>query len=136
MALPDLGPDSRTAIRRIRTFDRERAEAAIRECGITLNRNALPFDVNGPWYTSGLRLGASAVTTRGMTPIDMVVVAKVIKDVLMHMKPQPDSKAKYTLPDDVRQRSIATIRALTQKHPIYPALDLGLVRRNLDNASV
>ncbi len=33
------------------------AESALRDCGITLNRNSLPFDANGPWYTSGLRLG-------------------------------------------------------------------------------
>jgi len=42
------------------------AESALRECGITLNRNSIPFDPNGPWYTSGLRLGTPAVTTLGM----------------------------------------------------------------------
>ena len=42
------------------------AEDAVRKCGITLNRNPIPFDANGPWYTSGLRFGAAAVTTLGM----------------------------------------------------------------------
>jgi len=42
------------------------AESALRQCSITLNRNALPFDPNGPWYTSGLRIGTPAVTTLNM----------------------------------------------------------------------
>ena len=42
------------------------AEDAVRRCGITLNRNPIPFDSNGPWYTSGLRFGTAAVTTLGM----------------------------------------------------------------------
>ena len=42
------------------------AESALRQAGLTLNRNSLPFDPNGPWYTSGLRLGTPAVTTLGM----------------------------------------------------------------------
>jgi len=44
------------------------AESALRECRFTLNRNSLPGDVNGPWYTSGLRIGTPAVTTLGMGP--------------------------------------------------------------------
>src|SRR5205814_8057872 len=50
-------------------------ESAIRGCHMTLNRNALPFDANGPWYTSGLRVGTPAATTLGMTPADMREVA-------------------------------------------------------------
>ncbi len=41
------------------------AEDAVRRCGITLNRNPIPFDPNGPWYTSGLRFGAAAVDHAG-----------------------------------------------------------------------
>src|SRR5207247_8799837 len=58
------------------------AESAIRECHMTLNRNALPFDANGPWYTSGLRVGTPAATTLGMTPADMREVAAIFKLVL------------------------------------------------------
>src|SRR5258708_6346182 len=58
------------------------AESALRECGITLNRNALPFDTNGPWYTSGLRLGTPAVTTLGMSASDMKAIATLINRVL------------------------------------------------------
>ena len=39
------------------------AESALRDAGVTLNRNVIPGDPNGPWYTSGLRLGSAAVTT-------------------------------------------------------------------------
>ena len=42
------------------------AETALREAGITLNRNVIPFDPNGSWYTSGARIGTPAVTTLGM----------------------------------------------------------------------
>ncbi|MCQ2398639.1 MAG: glycine hydroxymethyltransferase, partial [Sphaerochaetaceae bacterium] len=54
------------------------AESALRECGITLNRNALPFDPNGPWYTYGLRLGTAAITALGMGPEQMKEIASVI----------------------------------------------------------
>ena len=47
------------------------AESALRQCGVTLNRNAIPFDPNGPWYTSGLRVGTPAVTTLGMSDTEM-----------------------------------------------------------------
>src|SRR5947208_17122023 len=63
------------------------AESAIRECHMTLNRNALPFDANGPWYTSGLRVGTPAATTLGMTPADMREVASFFKRVLAHTQP-------------------------------------------------
>src|SRR5438105_4883460 len=44
------------------------AEAAIRECHMTINRNALPFDANGPWYSSGLSVGTPAARSFGRTP--------------------------------------------------------------------
>src|SRR5262249_2821213 len=53
------------------------AESAVRECNITLTRNALPFDANGAWYTSGLRLGTPAVTTLGMGQSEMKEIAAV-----------------------------------------------------------
>ena len=57
------------------------AESALRECGITLNRNSIPQDPNGAWYTSGLRLGTPATTTLGMGPDEFVEVAEVISGV-------------------------------------------------------
>jgi glycine hydroxymethyltransferase len=109
------------------------AESALRECGITLNRNALPFDPNGPWYTSGLRFGTAAITTLGLQPADMTTIAKSIKPVLASLtipkaasgtdagKP---SRAKYNLDPDVAKRTRATISELLKKYPLYPELDI------------
>ena len=63
------------------------AESALRECGITLNRNSLPFDPNGPWYTSGLRIGTPATTTLGMGESEMLEIASILKLVLSNTKP-------------------------------------------------
>ena len=63
------------------------AEDAVRKCGVTLNRNPIPFDANGPWYTSGLRFGAAAVTTLGMGTAEMNEIAAVVALVLKHIKP-------------------------------------------------
>src|SRR4029077_11767124 len=57
-------------------------EEALRACGITLNRNGLPFDEMGAWFTSGLRLGSAAVTSLGMGTDEMDELADIIKDVL------------------------------------------------------
>lgn len=62
------------------------AESSLRECGVTLNRNALAYDEFGPWYTSGLRLGTPALTTLGFKEKDMEEIAKIIVDVLKNTK--------------------------------------------------
>lgn len=58
------------------------AEWLLRECHITCNRNALPNDPNGPWYTSGIRLGVAALTTLGMKEGEMKYIAWIIKSIL------------------------------------------------------
>ena len=84
------------------------AEEALRTCGITLNRNSLPFDPNGPWYTSGLRLGTPAVTTLGMGPAEMEEIAEVMTTVLRPPAPVAPSggpsKAKYVDEQEVEPR--------------------------------
>ncbi|HEU5327354.1 MAG TPA: glycine hydroxymethyltransferase [Thermomicrobiales bacterium] len=108
------------------------AESALRECGVTLNRNALPFDGNGPWYTSGLRVGTPAVTTLGMGADEMQEIAAIIKRVLAAAHPTTTksgevSKARYKLDagtgDEARQR----VHALLDRHPLYPELDLTIL---------
>ena len=64
------------------------AEAALRAAGITLNRNVVPDETNGPWYTSGLRLGTPAITTLGMGADDMREIADVLADVLHATSPR------------------------------------------------
>jgi len=112
------------------------AESALRDCNITLNRNALPFDENGPWYTSGLRLGTSAVTTLGMGADEMKETARIIKLVLSNVTPSiietgelrgEKSRAKYILDTTIKERAKQRIQSILNQYPLYPELDLDLL---------
>jgi glycine hydroxymethyltransferase len=105
------------------------AEEAIRECGITLNRNPIPFDPNGPWYTSGLRFGTPAVTTLGMGPAEMREIAAIVTLVLRNIVPATTKsgakdKSKYKLDDAVRGQARARVDDLLKSYPVYPEIDL------------
>jgi glycine hydroxymethyltransferase len=109
------------------------AESALHECGITLNRNSLPFDVNGPWYTSGLRIGTPAVTTIGMGPEQMKEIASVICRVLTSTKPQSaadgtQSKAKCRVDSTAKAEARRRVKALLDRYPVYPQLDLDFMK--------
>ncbi len=82
------------------------AEKMLDEVGITVNKNAIPFDTQSPFITSGIRIGTPAMTSRGFTEEDAVEVAKLIKLTLTEF----DTKA-----DEVRDR----VAALCKKHPLY-----------------
>jgi glycine hydroxymethyltransferase len=60
------------------------AEKALGEAGITVNKNAIPFDTNPPMKPSGVRLGTPAVTTRGMKEAEMKQIAHWISEALDH----------------------------------------------------
>ncbi len=103
-------------------------ESALRECGFTLNRNAVPFDPNGPWYTSGLRIGTPAVTTLGMGGQEMQEIARIIKRVLAATTPVvaegKKSQAKYNLDKAIVEDAHKRVQALLDRHPLYPELDV------------
>lgn len=111
------------------------AEAAVRECGITLNRNALPYDPNGPWYTSGLRIGTPAVTTLGMGTEEMREIARIFKLILTHVSPEvkdgSPSKARYRLDPAAEEEARARVEALLSRFPLYPQLDLAFLEEAL-----
>ncbi|ARJ39513.1 serine hydroxymethyltransferase [Sporosarcina sp. P16a] len=84
------------------------AEHVLDEIGITVNKNTVPFDTEGPFITSGIRIGTPAVTTRGFVEEDMVEVGRIIATLL---KNHEDPSAK----DEARK----AVTALTDQHPLY-----------------
>jgi len=111
------------------------AESALRASSITLNRNSLPFDTNGPWYTSGLRVGTPATTTLGMGVTEMREIASVIKLVLSQTTPIVNngkkSLAKYALPANVIDEAQQRVHDLLNRFMLYPELDLELMLSSL-----
>lgn len=106
------------------------AESALREAGLTVNRNAIPFDLNGPWYTSGVRIGTPAVTTLGMGKDEMREIADIIFAILSHTKPtivqktgQP-SRAQAVTDPEVLRRSKERVSDLLSRFPLYPEIQL------------
>jgi glycine hydroxymethyltransferase len=105
------------------------AESALLDAGVVTNRNSVPHDPNGAWYTSGVRLGTPALTTRGFGGDEFDKVAELIVDVLSNTTPNSTaagapSKATYTLADGVADRVKAQSAELLDKHPLYPGLEL------------
>lgn len=82
------------------------AEKMLDEVGITVNKNAIPFDTRSPFITSGIRIGTPATTSRGFKEDDMVEIGKLIG---MTIKNFEGSK------DEVKAR----VAALCEKHPLY-----------------
>ena len=99
------------------------AEAALLDAGLVTNRNAIPQDPNGAWYTSGIRLGTPALTTRGFGQNDLDEVAQLLHEVLSATKPA-GSKAKYELDAAVAERVHSRAAELTSAHPLYPEIDI------------
>ena len=111
------------------------AESALLECNITLNRNSLPYDPNGPWYTSGLRIGTAAVTTLGMGKEEMEELGSIIALALKNTSPAPDgkdpakkSKAKYIIDERAKAEALDRVKKLMDKFPVYPGIDLTFLK--------
>ena len=105
------------------------AESALLDAGVVTNRNSVPNDPNGAWYTSGIRLGTPALTTRGFGHDEFDTVADLIVTVLQNTeagttKAGGPSKASYVLGDGVADKVRAASAEMLDKHPLYPGLDL------------
>jgi glycine hydroxymethyltransferase len=85
------------------------AEASLGKAGITVNKNAIPFDQNPPMVASGIRIGTPAVTSRFMREPEMDQIADFIASVLA----APDDSG---VADSVREK----VEALCRKFPLYP----------------
>jgi glycine hydroxymethyltransferase len=105
------------------------AESALLDAGVVTNRNSIPADPNGAWYTSGIRLGTPALTTRGFGHDEFDKVAELIIDVLKNTEPGTTkagtpSKASYVLADGVADRTRSASAELLDANPLYPGLEL------------
>jgi glycine hydroxymethyltransferase len=84
------------------------AERLLDEIGITTNKNAIPYDPESPFITSGLRIGTPAVTTRGFKEEDMVEIADIISCIIE----KPENK----------NEAAKRVEALCRKYPMYEEL--------------
>jgi glycine hydroxymethyltransferase len=106
LVLVDLGPTG---------LDGKSAESRLEEVGITVNRNAIPFDERPPMNPSGLRIGTPALTTRGMLEDDLREVAAVVAVALSErFEAEKDALGERT-------------RALMDRYPLYPQLSAATV---------
>jgi glycine hydroxymethyltransferase len=109
------------------------AESLLHDCGITLNRNALPFDRNGPWFTSGLRIGTPAATSLGMGGAEMGELASIMGAALKGAtsattKEGKPSRAKAILGEAGRDEARRRVAAIMGRFPVYPELDLAFLK--------
>jgi len=89
----------------------KQAEIALDSAGITCNKNAVPYDTQPPLVTSGIRLGAAAMTSRGFVEDDMKQIAEFIDRVISHCG---DSSTAESVKHDVKE--------YCSKFPLYPGL--------------
>ena len=92
-------------------LDGQTAEDRLEEVGLTVNRNAIPFDERPPMNPSGLRIGTPALTTRGLLEDDMHEIAQIIVAALQSEELESEK-------GELLERS----RALMEKCPLYPQL--------------
>ena len=104
------------------------AEQILEDCGIVVNRNSLPNDPNGAWYTSGIRLGTPALTTVGMKEEDMVAIGHLISRVLHNIKPvelsnKRMSKAKASIAQEIKEDALELTGKLLSEHVPYGGIE-------------
>lgn len=78
----------------------KQAEKALEDSGITVNKNAVPFDTQPPMITSGIRVGTPAMTTRGMKEKEMVIIAELIDRVISNID---NNQIKEQVLNDVKE---------------------------------
>ena len=91
----------------------KKAETALDEAGITVNKNVVPDEPRSPLDPSGIRIGPPALTSRGFTEEDMVIVGQLFHKLLSD---PTDEQTKQEVQN--------TVKELTKKHPLYPELNM------------
>ena len=106
------------------------AETAMTEAKMTVNRNSIPNDANGAWYTSGVRMGTAALTTRGMKEEEMRRIANLMVDLLKATKARTvertgkPSKAKVNIDGAMLEKAQQEVALLLGDYPLYPELSV------------
>jgi glycine hydroxymethyltransferase len=86
------------------------AEALLEEAGMTVNKNAIPFDTQSRFVTGGIRIGTPSVTTRGLKETEMVMIADWMNAVITARSPEEVARVR------------AEVQALCNRLPLYPEL--------------
>jgi glycine hydroxymethyltransferase len=94
-------------------LDGQQAEDRLHDVGITVNRNAVPFDPRPPMVTSGLRVGTAALATRGLQADDFPAIGRIIATAL-----QPGFEA-------AREELAERVAAIAERYPLYANLGVG-----------
>jgi glycine hydroxymethyltransferase len=129
------GTDNHLVLVDVRPFGLtgRQAEAALRAGGVTANRNVVPDETHGPWYTSGLRLGTPAVTSLGMGTDELREVGAVVADVLRATSAGvvasgtnagAPSRVQFRLDPAVADAARRRVADLLARHPLYPEIEL------------
>jgi len=126
------GSDNHLLVIDVRSFGLtgKQAENALRAAQMTVNRNSIPFDPNGAWFTSGIRIGTPAATTLGMKEPEMEEIAEAIVKTLTHTKPVISektgkmSKADCETDENVLVWAKEQMTNLLRRFPLYPEIHL------------
>jgi glycine hydroxymethyltransferase len=97
-------------------LDGRQAEDRLHSIGITVNRNAVPFDPRPPAVSSGLRIGSPALATRGLQREDFSELGTIIASVLT---------AGPEFSDELRMSLSERVAAIADRYPLYAALGAG-----------
>jgi glycine hydroxymethyltransferase len=104
------------------------AESALLDAGVVTNRNSIPRDPNGAWYTSGVRLGTPALTTLGMGPDELDEAADLIDTTLRATTraaaTSGPSQARYAIADGVAAKTRDRAAELLARFRLYPEIVL------------
>lgn len=125
------GTDNHIVLVDVRDFGLtgRQAESALLDSGIVTNRNSVPNDPNGAWYTTGVRLGTPALTSRGLGETEFDQVAELIVTVLRNTTPATTAagapgKAKYTIEPGIADRVHGAANELLSGFPLYPGFEV------------
>jgi glycine hydroxymethyltransferase len=105
-------------------LDGQQAEDALHRIGITVNRNAVPFDPRPPMVSSGLRIGTPALATRGFGATEFAEVADIIATALIAAA-GTGTNGTGTLDDSTAVELRGRVTALAGQFPLYPHLNDG-----------